>query len=150
MLVRPPTSTSEFETYYELRWRVLREPWNQPRGSEKDDLEREAIHMAAWNDGGKMMGIGRLHRLGKNCGQLRYMAVDPAERSHGVGKAILLQLEAQALELGIEEIMLKSRQDAVSFYKKYGYNVLGPAHTLFGEIPHFEMRKRLTAVSGEF
>jgi hypothetical protein len=46
--------------------------------------------------------------------------------------------------LGLQEINLNSRQEAVPFYQKNGYQVLGPAHTLFGKIPHFEMWKRLS------
>jgi ribosomal protein S18 acetylase RimI-like enzyme len=69
--------------------------------------------------------------------------VDQTGRNGGVGKAILRELEARAMELGIEEIKLNSRQEAVQFYEKNGYQVLRPSHTLFGTIPHFEMWKRL-------
>jgi N-acetylglutamate synthase-like GNAT family acetyltransferase len=143
MLIRPPATESEFEAYYGFRWKILRAPWSQPLGSERDEFEGEAIHLAAWDDAGHLIGIGRLHRVMENSGQVRYMAVDPTLRSHGVGKAILQELEARATELGIQEIMLNSRQDAVPFYQKNGYQVLQPAHTLFGTIPHFEMWKRL-------
>jgi len=95
------------------------------------------------DDAGHLLGIGRLHLVAENRGQVRYMAVDPTRRSHGVGKAILQELETRAIELGMQEINLNSRQDAVPFYQKNGYQVLRPAHTLFGTIPHFEMWKRL-------
>jgi GNAT superfamily N-acetyltransferase len=143
MLIRPPVTASEFEAYYAFRWKILREPWNQPLGSERDDFDGDAIHLAAWDDAGQLLGIGRLHRVAENHGKVRYMAVDPTRRSHGVGKAILQELEARAIELGMQEINLNSRQDAVPFYQKNGYQVLRPAHTLFGTIPHFEMWKRL-------
>lgn len=35
-------SDENFEEYYYLRWKVLRKPWNQPIGSEKDELEKTA------------------------------------------------------------------------------------------------------------
>jgi GNAT superfamily N-acetyltransferase len=143
MLIRPPATEPEFEAYYAFRWKILREPWNQPPGSERDEFEDESIHLAAWDDAGKLVGIGRLHRLAENRGQVRYMAVDPARRSMGVGHAILQELEARAVGSGIWEINLNSRQDAVPFYQKNGYQVLRPSHTLFGTIPHFEMWKRL-------
>ena len=144
MLIRTPATESEFEAYYALRWRILRAPWNQPPGSEKDEFDGEAIHLAAWDDAGRLVGVGRLHRVVGHCGQIRYMAVDPEQRSHGVGRAILHQLERHATESGIQEIKLNSRQDAVPFYEKNGYQVLRPTHTLFGAIPHFEMWKRLS------
>ena len=84
----------------------------------KIEFEREAIHLAAWDEAGKLIGVGRLHRIDENCGQIRYMAVDPAQRSQGVGKAILQELEVRAIESGIQEIKLNSRQDAVQFYRK--------------------------------
>jgi len=147
MLIRSPATESEFETYYALRWRILRAPWNQPPGSEKDEFDGEAIHLAAWDDAGRLVGVGRLHRVVGNCGQIRYMAVDPEQRSHGVGRAILRQLERHATESGIQEIKLNSRQDAVPFYEKNGYQILKPAPTLFGQIPHFEMWKRFSGTN---
>jgi GNAT superfamily N-acetyltransferase len=143
MLIRTPTTESEFEAYYDLRWKTLRQPWNQPRGSERDEFEGEAIHLAAWDETGRLVGVGRLHRVDGDCGQIRYMAVDPDQRSHGIGRAILRALEERATESGIREIKLNSRQDAVAFYEKNGYQVLRPTHTLFGVIPHFEMCKPL-------
>jgi len=143
MVIRFPATESELEAYYAFRWRILREPWSQPPGSEKDELEGEAIHLAAWNDDGKIIGVGRLNRVVGNQGQIRYMAVDPAHRSQGVGRAILQELEVKAIEFGILEITLNAREDAVQFYRHNGYQVLKPSHTLFGVIPHFELRKRL-------
>ena len=142
MVIRTPETESEREAYYAFRWKILREPWNQPPSSEKDELEGEAFHLAAWDDDGRIMGVGRLHRVAGNRGQVRYMAVDRTHRGHGIGKAILQQLEARAIESGVLEMTLNAREDAVQFYRNNGYQVLRPSHTLFGVIPHFEMQKR--------
>jgi len=147
MFIRPPATESEFEAYYALRWRILREPWDQPPGSEKDEFEDRAIHLAAWDEAGKLIGVGRVHRVVGNCGQIRYMAVDPEQRTHGIGKAILRELEVRAVATGMQEIKLNSRQDAVPFYEKSGYQILKPAPTLFGQIPHFEMWKRFSGTN---
>jgi predicted GNAT family N-acyltransferase len=143
VLIRSPTTDFEFEVYYRLRWKILREPWNQPPGSEKDDREADALHLAAWNDSGTLIGVGRLHRLSANAGQIRYMAVDPSERGRGVGAAILRELENLAARSGFDELMLNAREEAVSFYRSNGYVIVQPSHSLFGVIPHFEMRKRI-------
>jgi GNAT superfamily N-acetyltransferase len=143
MLIRSPATESEFEAYYMFRWTILRAPWGQSPGSEKDEFEGDAIHLAAWDDAGGLLGVGRLHRLTENCGQIRYMAVDQSQRSHGIGQAILRELESRAIGSEMQEISLNSRQDAVPFYERNGYQVLRPSHTLFGTIPHFEMWKRL-------
>ena len=132
MVIRTPATESEREAYYAFRWKILREPWNQPPGSEKDELEGEAFHLAAWDDEGKIMGVGRLHRVAGNRGQVRYMAVDRRIASHGVGRAILQELEAKAIESGILEITLNAREDAVQFYRHNGYQVLKTfAHPLW-------------------
>jgi ribosomal protein S18 acetylase RimI-like enzyme len=143
MIIRSPTTESEFASYYALRWKILRGPWNQPRGSEKDGFENEAVHIAAWDGDGRIIGVGRLHQLVGNRGQIRFMAVDPTARGQGVGQAILQELELRAIQSGLSEIILHSRENAVPFYRKNGYEVMKRSHTLFGAIPHTEMRKRL-------
>jgi predicted GNAT family N-acyltransferase len=147
VLIRPPATEPEFEAYFRLRWKILREPWNQPPGSEKDARESEALHLAAWNDSGTLIAVGRLHRVTARCGQIRYMAVDASQRGCGVGTAILHELENLAVQSGVEQLILNAREDAVSFYRANGYEVIRPAHCLFGVIPHFEMRKRLRQFS---
>ena len=149
MLIRPPATEHEFEAYYRLRWKILREPWNQPPGSEKDNREAEALHLAAWSDSGTLMGVGRLHPVTARSGQIRYMAVDPSQRGHGIGTAILQELENLAARSGLEEVMLNAREEAVSFYQTNGYAVVRQSHCLFGVIPHFEMRKRIARRSLE-
>ena len=37
MKVLEPKTKEDFKKYYDLRWRILRKPWNQPRGSEKEN-----------------------------------------------------------------------------------------------------------------
>jgi GNAT superfamily N-acetyltransferase len=143
LIIRSPANDLEFEAYYALRWTVLRAPWNQPPGSEKDEYEGNAIHLAAWDDSGKIVAVGRLHPFTGNRGQIRYMAVEPAAQGRGIGKALLQELELRAIEDGIVEIYLNAREEALRFYKQAGYEVLGSTHLLFGVIPHFQMRKRL-------
>ena len=105
----------------------------------------EAIHLAAWDDSGKPLAVGRLHRIVGNKGQIRYMAVEPAARGRGIGKALLQELELRAIDEGIVEIFLNAREEAARFYNQAGYEILGQAHFLFGVIPHFKMRKRLAS-----
>ena len=148
MIIRSPADDSEFETYYALRWKVLRAPWNQPPGSEKDEFEGNAIHLAAWNNSGKMVGVGRLHRMAGRQGQIRYMAVEPVAQGRGIGKALLEELELRAVQEGLIEIYLNAREEALQFYTDSGYELLGPAHLLFGAIPHFRMRKGIVGRLG--
>jgi len=141
--IRPPKTKEEFKDYYNLRYELLRKPWNQPRGSEKDNLEKEAFHMAAF-DNRKLIGVGRLHKNSNEEGQIRCMAVNEKYQNKGIGKAIINKLHDQAKKLKLKRMILHARDIAVGFYKKCGYKVTGKAPTLFGVIPHFNMVYKLT------
>ena len=45
LILRSPTSPDEWDAYFDLRWRILRLTWNQPRGSECDSLDDSAFHL---------------------------------------------------------------------------------------------------------
>jgi predicted GNAT family N-acyltransferase len=141
--VTRPKTKEEFDRYYELRWRVLRKPWQQPRGSEKDERENRAEHIMVCDDRDTCIGVGRLHFNTKTEAQIRYMAVDERHRGRGIGKMILVELERIAREKGATSIVLNARDDAISFYRNIGYEELGPGHTLFGSVKHVKMGKRL-------
>ncbi|MBI5229009.1 GNAT family N-acetyltransferase [Candidatus Micrarchaeota archaeon] len=139
--IREPRTEKEFEEYYDLRWRILRAPWGQPRGSERDGLENESIHLAAFA-GKKIIGCGRIHFNSGEEAQIRYMAVDKRFQKKGVGRRILKELEKKAMKNGAKQIVLNARESAVGFYESRGYKIIGEAHKLFGVIPHFKMLKK--------
>ena len=60
-----------------------------------------------------------------------------------LGLSIFQWFELRAVQEGMIEIYMNAREEALQFYTNYGYELLGPAHLLFGAIPHFRMRKRL-------
>ncbi len=142
MKVCEPESDNDLEKYYDLRWRILREPWNQSRGSEKDEMEKDSIHLMVCING-DVIGVGRLHFNNPGEAQIRYMAVDEGYRRKGMGTMLLKKLEKKAGENGASYIILNARENVVSFYRKNGYAVVEKAHTLFGSIHHFKMKKEL-------
>ncbi|MCS6905603.1 MAG: GNAT family N-acetyltransferase, partial [Bacteroidia bacterium] len=113
--IHPPRNEQQWQAYYDLRYRVLRQPWQQPRGSERDELEEDAIHAALWQ-GEKLLAVGRAHWLNPSTAQIRYMAVEPAYQGKGHGAAILHYLEAQVKVNGGEWIQLNARESALQFY----------------------------------
>jgi len=141
--IRAPETDSEFEAYYELRWRILRQPWGEARGTEIDELENTATHVAAFDESRRLVGVGRLQHVESALGQVRYMAVEPDCRSQGIGQAILNELECLAKRQGMTTILLDAREHAVGFYLKNGYEVSGSSYLLFGVIPHSKMEKQL-------
>ena len=142
MKVGKPRTKKEYQKYYDLRWRILRKRWNQPRGSEKDELEGQSIHLMACEKG-KPLGVGRVHFNSSEEAQIRYMAVEEGLQGKGIGTIILKELEKSAKRKGANHMTLNARESAVGFYKKQGYRIVGKASTLFGVIPHYKMRKKL-------
>jgi len=140
---RSPQSESDYEAYFDLRWRVLREPWGHPLGSERGEDEDQAIHLMAV-DGQRVIGVARLHSLNATRMQVRYMAVDPQNQGSGIGRGLLAGLEAHAVALGAKSIQLDARENAVPFYRRCGYGVEKRSYLLWGEIQHFLMVKNVS------
>ena len=143
-----PETEQEFERYYQFRWHLLRAPWNQPPGSEKDEYESHAIHRMIVDDQGEPMAIGRLHVTSIEEGQIRYMAVSKAYRGEGLGTLIMMALEQEARAQGLKRLMLNAREGSTVFYAKCGYTITGDAPTLFGTVEHQQMKKTLTDADG--
>ncbi len=140
MILKSPETPEEFQKYYFLRWKILRAPWNQPEGSEKDELEQQSIHIMAVENN-KVIGVGRAHFNSDSEAQLRYMAVEEEWQGRGIGKLILNELEKRVIEKGAKKIVLHARDNAVKFYEINGYKIVKPSHTLFEAIPHYLMEK---------
>ncbi|MEW6995061.1 YiiD C-terminal domain-containing protein [Colwelliaceae bacterium MEBiC 14330] len=140
---RSPKTAQEFQQYYQLRWQVLRKPWQQAFGSEKDELEQDAIHLMIIDEHSQVIAVGRLDKASQFSGRIRYMAVHPDKQGQGLGKQLINALENRAQQLGIKELTLKAREQALAFYQRLGYAEQGFSHLLFDEIKHFSMNKSL-------
>ena len=141
--LRPPCRADEWDRYFDLRWRVLRAPWQQPAGSERDDREDDSCHLGLWRTDGHPVAVGRIHLVTATEAQVRYMAVEPNCNGRGFGGQILVGLENAAREFGAIDVVLNSRESARAFYERHGYAAIGPADTMFGEIAHVRMQKRI-------
>ncbi|WP_286234616.1 bifunctional GNAT family N-acetyltransferase/hotdog fold thioesterase [Thalassotalea sediminis] len=138
-----PQTPEQFTQYYQLRWQVLRAPWYQPFGSEKDELENCAVHRMLIDDTGNILAIGRLHIDSEWVGHIRYIATAPAMQGKGYGQRIMHELEVLAKSRGVLTIRLNARENALSFYQHLNYRKTGIAHRLYDEIQHYAMVKTL-------
>lgn len=142
--IRAPQTAAEWAAYYDLRYRILRQPWGAPRGSEHDELEDAAIHCIAVDVvTGRIVGCGRIHRRADGRAQIRYMAVEHGCQHAGIGSMLLVSLEQWALDDGIRTILLNARTTAVGFYLKHGYRVVSSPFMLYAGIEHVLMQKDL-------
>ena len=145
MKIIEPTTSEEFKKYYNLRYQILRKPWGQLPGSERDEREETSIHrMIIDNTTGNALAVGRLQFNSKDEAQIRYMAVADDSQGKGLGNQIISALEDVARGRGIQRIILSARGNALKFYKNNGYNIMKKTHLLFGEIQHWLMGKELT------
>ena len=142
MEIKSPQTDAEWKAYYALRFNVLREPWNQPVGSEVLADEDQAIHAIAVEDN-EVLGVARMHESAAKQGQVRCVATATAAQGKGIGKAIMAYLEEQAKAKGWTEIVLEARENAVPFYQAIGYTIVAESYLLFGEIQHYRMSKTL-------
>jgi predicted GNAT family N-acyltransferase len=144
--IKQPKSPEELKQYYDLRWRILRAPWGEPKGSEVDEIEEQCFHIMVSNDG-QVVGVGRLQYNSDDEAQIRYMAVQNAYEGNGIGRMIVNTLEQKAMEKNISTIVLDAREPATGFYQKLGYSIEKKSYVLFDQIQHFRMSKQLTASS---
>ena len=140
--LKQPTTPEEFEDYFELRWRILRKPWNEPRGSEIDQDEQSAYHIMAL-DGKRIAGVALLQFVEPRQAQLRYMAVDEHYQKQGVGRLIVEHMEVYAQSSSAQQLFFHARENAVGFYQKLGYQMIEQSYLLFGCIQHYKMSKKL-------
>jgi ribosomal protein S18 acetylase RimI-like enzyme len=141
-MIRSPKTQEEWDSYYDLRYTILRAPWNQERGSERNEGDETAKHFAFF-DKGLIIGVGRLDIMPSNIGQIRFMAVSEKQQGTGIGKNLMLHMETLAKEECCTEIILHAREIAIPFYEKLNYIITEKSHLLFNEIQHYLMRKKI-------
>ena len=140
-----PTTSEEFKKYYNLRYEILRKPWGQPPGYERDEGEETYIHrMIIDNKTGNALAVGRLQFNSTHEVQIRFMAVADDLQGKGLGRQIISALENVARGKGLQRIILSARENALQFYKSNGYGIVKKTHLLFGEIQHWLMEKELS------
>lgn len=142
MEIRTPASPAEWEAYYDLRYRILREPLGKERGSERNEGDEAGIHFALY-DKDVVKAIARLDKVSDAVCQVRFVAVESNLQGSGMGKKIMEAVEARGKAEGYEKLILHARDYALPFYEKLGYTLLGPSYKLFDVLQHFEMEKFL-------
>lgn len=140
--IRTPKTIAEWQAYYNLRYEVLRKPWNQSFESAKTPEDDFAQHFAAFENQ-KLLAVGRLDLLNETTGQIRFFAVDPNHQGKRIGQQLLSAMEASARSQQIQRIILEARANAVRFYEHNGYQISEKGKILFDIIPHFWMFKEL-------
>jgi GNAT superfamily N-acetyltransferase len=140
--IRAPKNEVEWEQYYDLRYRILRQPWNQPQGSERNEGDETGLHFALYENE-ILKAIARLDINDEKSAQVRFMAVETEIQRKGYGKQVMLAIENYCKTKNISEIVLHAREIAIPFYESLGYQLVEKSHLLFNEIQHFLMTKKI-------
>jgi ribosomal protein S18 acetylase RimI-like enzyme len=133
---------------YDLRWRVLKKPLNQPKGSERDekDCRENGVHnfIALIDD--DIVGTARFHTCNEHEGQIRYLAVEKKYRRQNVAKCLLKHIERYSISLGIQYIKLNARKKIQTLFEKLNYEPLGEGPKLYDEINSTVMGKPIIKI----
>ena len=90
---------------------------------------REKVMIVA-EDGDEILGLGILDLENK---EIRAVYVHPRVKGMGIGKRLLLELEANASENNVDRLTLCSTINALGFYKHHGYTMESKT---FHELPN--------------
>ena len=103
----------------------LTRPWNDPRKdiARKLEVQRELFLVGTVDD--RIVASAMAGYEGHR-GWVNYLAVDPAERGAGHGRALMAEIEGLLQERGCPKLSLLVRSDndrALGFYRALGYDV---------------------------
>lgn len=98
-------------------------PWND----DLDAIEHNYLDggdFLVGTDGADIVAIGALRRISDDVVEIKRVGVDPERQGRGIGRALLLALEARAAELGFSTIVLDTTEMQVvaqEMYRRHGY-----------------------------
>mgnify|MGYP001031652987 CR=1 FL=1 len=144
ILIKSPQNLEEYRQYYELRYQVLREPWGQVRGTEKDDYEPVSDHFMALEQAtGKLVGVVKLFEKEPGLGWVSHMAVTSTHQRKGIGKLLMAKVEERARERGMTRLGCFSRLTTTEYFKRMGFEIAGLPTRYFGNTQVVWMEKEL-------
>lgn len=140
-----PETEDHWNQMLDLRYEVLRKPWNEPRGSEKANDDDQSLHFIILSNENIVLGCCRCHFISETEAQLRFMAINPDYQRQKLGNQLVNHIEHSVKEAhpAIRKIILHARETAVPFYIAMGYDIIEESYLLFGVIQHYLMEKKI-------
>jgi N-acetylglutamate synthase-like GNAT family acetyltransferase len=123
--IKTPTTRDDFKAYYTLRYKVLREPFGHPKGTEKDDYEPLSEHFMAVNEKGEAVGVVKLYEKAEGVGYVSHLAVATDQQHKGIGRQLLTTVEERAKARGFRVLGTMARVTATAYFEKHGFHVAG-------------------------
>lgn len=142
--IKTPQTREEFKTYYDLRYRILRQPWAQPRGTEKDDYEPISTHfMAVDTETGEVVGVIKVYEKEEGVGCFSHMAVAGVRQRQGIGRLLMDAVEEYSRMKGFKTLGCFSRLNTTQYFEQAGYRIAGLPTHYFGTTQVVWMEKNL-------
>lgn len=124
-----------------LRHEALFAPFGLSRDDRWDDAGEDRCHLIALREG-RVVGYACLLLDADGFGHVRQVSVWPALQRSGVGRALMLEVDAEAMRRELPLVWLNARITAEPFYHRVGYERVS---TTFPSgrtgVPHVRMEK---------
>ena len=145
VLIRRADWQRDRESLREIRYRVFIEEQNVPESMEWDADDAAAVHLLAEVEQTGAVGTARV----TSRGQIGRVAVLPAWRCRGIGRALVERLVDSAKSAGFSSVFLHAQTAAVPFYQSMGFTLKGQPFREAG-IQHYYMQQQLTGQGDGF
>ena len=130
------TPTTDIDACRALRRTVFIEEQGIAEADEIDDLDGEAVHLLALQDG-QPVGTARLLRKGDS-GKIGRVCVLADARGRGIGAALIRAAVETFRGLGLRQAKLGAQAHALGFYAALGFEAVGEVYEDAG-IAHRDM-----------
>lgn len=133
--------TDNIDACRALRRAVFIEEQGIAEADEWDDLDGQAIHLLAWQEG-EPVGTARILQSGTT-GKIGRVCVLDRARGTGLGtKLIRAAVDVLRARPGVTHAKLGAQVHAIGFYEKLGFKLAGEVYDDAG-IPHRDMTREL-------
>jgi predicted GNAT family N-acyltransferase len=135
------TGDVELQEAFEVRRQVFVREQGISEDLVFDGHDREALHMVV-KDGERVIGSARVQFLANNQAKLERMAILKRYRRKGIGREMLLSLDAVWKDKQVQQVIIHAQLEVVPFYNLCGFDEVGSPFREAG-IKHITMRKQL-------
>lgn len=118
--IRAEKTWQQAGAYY-VRVEAMVKGFNIPLNKEFDDHDTPDTKYIVVLENEVPLGTCRLYVVDDTTAKIERVSVVEAARQKGVGRLAITEAEKWLEELGIKKVIITSRDEAVGFYEKLGY-----------------------------
>lgn len=135
------TNNAHYTDALHIRHDVFINEQDVPPDLEVDDLETLCEHVILYNEH-IPVGTARIHEIEQGVYKIQRVAILNQYRGQGIGSTLMKEIDRYVRTKKGESLVLDAQIQALSFYRKQGFQALGHSFMDAG-IPHMKMKKSL-------